>query len=141
MSRSTQAKAALVTVLIAAALVNQPIARDWFTPGLLAFGILNVLLAPPGTFGVRALAIGATFAALLWSGTFSMAVALLAWLVWPTAFMVAWAVAREPGGTPSHEPPEGDAAAGRWSDLCCVCRSSVKSRSFSPTRRAPSRGH
>lgn len=113
MSRITQTKAALVAVLLVAALVNQPIARDWFTPGLLAFGLLNVLLAPAGTFGVRALAIGATFAGLLWGGQLAMAVAVLAWLVWPTAFMVAWAVARESGDTPSHEPPETDAAATR----------------------------
>jgi hypothetical protein len=77
MSRSTQTKAALVALLAGIVLVNQPAARDWFTAGFLAFGILNVLFAPPGTLAVRAPAIAATLAALVLPDVLRLPVMLL----------------------------------------------------------------
>src|SRR5688572_23016560 len=103
MSKSTQLKAALVTSLVVAALLSRyaPSFRPasvWFILGLLAFGTVNVLLAAPGTEWIRATAIGASFAGLLWPAAFGGTVMLLAWLLWPPAFMVAWAVAGETAG-------------------------------------------
>ena len=45
--------------------MTRPADRDWFTVAILIFGIVNVLLDPPATFGIRAMAIAATFATLL----------------------------------------------------------------------------
>ena len=118
MSRSTQMKAALVTLLVTTALVGNrlmpPVYRPMAEPGLiglLVFAVVNVLWSPPGTFGVRAAAIGATFAALLWPDKLVGLVALLAWLVWPPAFMVSWALAREANTTANNERPDGKADA------------------------------
>jgi hypothetical protein len=113
MSRSIQAKAALVALLVGAALLNRPTPSLWFTLGLLAFGIFNVLFSAPGTAWVRAVAIGATFAGLLWPSQMVALVVLLAWLVWPPAFMVASALARDSSPAPSVDPQEGEAAATR----------------------------
>jgi hypothetical protein len=77
---------------------------------LVAFGIANVLLEPPGTLVVRAVAVVAVLAGLFFEDL-RMLVVLLAWLVWPAAFMVAWGLARNTSETWSTEPADGSAAA------------------------------
>jgi hypothetical protein len=115
MSKTIQIKAALVAVLVGAAMVGQRMGSYRPTPlgfilGLLFFGIVNVLFSPPGTLTVRAAAIITTFATLLVPALLGPFV-FLVWLVWPPAFMVAWTLARDSGGSPGVEPPEGHAAA------------------------------
>ena len=112
-------RVALVTLLVAAGLAGHRIynsATGWegyegFALGLLLFGIVNVLFSTPGTKWVRAIAIGITFVALLWPANLQL-VALIAWLVWPPAFMVAWALARESNST-LREPQEDRRTATR----------------------------
>jgi hypothetical protein len=112
-------KAAVIALLVAAAMIGHQTsisvrsAAVLFAPGLLLFGIVNVLFAPTGTHWVRTFAVAATIAALLWPEQLRTAVALLAWLVWPPAFMVAWGLARYAAAGPGVEQPEGDAAAAR----------------------------
>src|SRR5262249_8912422 len=78
---------------------------NWFTLAILAFGITNVLFDPPGTVVIRTIAIAAAFAALLWPQNLRVFMLLVAWLVWPPAFMVSWALARESrvAATEGHE--------------------------------------
>jgi hypothetical protein len=113
MSRSNQVRAALVALLIGTAFVSQPIRDDWSTIVFLLFGILNVVLNPRGTQYVRAVAVGMTFSGLLWPGLIRSILAFLAWLVWPPAFLVAWALARESDAAPAISELHGDAAAAR----------------------------
>jgi hypothetical protein len=112
-----QLKAVLVALLVGAAVLGHQMysyrpAADWFFLGWLTFGIFNVLFSPPGTQRVRAIAIGATFASLLWPTLFA-GVVFLAWLVWPPAFMVAWALASRSTANPSAGRQEGHSAASR----------------------------
>ena len=124
MSKNVQIKAALVALLVAAALAGPPTDVSWttFGPptglswlvlGVLAFGIVNVLVSLPGTYWVRAIAIGATLAALLRPSMLLVWVVLLAWLVWPPVFMVAWTLALRYGDTEGAGPQEGQRAATR----------------------------
>ena len=55
MSRSTLAKVGLIALLFAIVLMTRPADRDWFTVAILIFGIVNVLLDPPGTLAIRGL--------------------------------------------------------------------------------------
>ena len=71
MSRSTLAKVLLIALLFVTVLMTRPADRDWFTVAILIFGIVNVLLDPPATFGIRAMAIAATFAPMRASGSAS----------------------------------------------------------------------
>lgn len=110
---TTQAKTTLIVLLVGALLIDiTPPDQLWLLIGLTAFGVANVLLTLPGTAGVRMVAIGGTLAALIGrrDGWPSLMVAL-AWLVWPPAFMVSWALSREaretwgvggPGGAQSR---------------------------------------
>jgi hypothetical protein len=93
-STATQIKLAMIVALIAAAVIGHSTLSTSLTFGLLAFGVFNVLFAPPGTGWVRALAIGATLSSLILPSVFGPLV-LLVWLVWPPAFAVSWALARE----------------------------------------------
>jgi hypothetical protein len=119
MPRGIQLKAALIALLVGAAIVghqtrNSVPAVDPFILGLLLlFGIVNVLLSAPGTQWVRGIAIGTASAALLGPYQYLSIAAVLAWLTWPPAFMVAWAFARHSGGSVSSEGQEGDEAATR----------------------------
>src|SRR5207247_140938 len=103
-------KVALVTLLVAAGMAghriyNSATGFEQFALGLLLFGIANVLLSAPGTKWVRAIAIGVTVVALLWPAANLLLVAIIAWLVWCPAFMVAWALARQSNSTP-REPTD-----------------------------------
>jgi hypothetical protein len=117
MSTSSQVKAALVGLLVAAGVIGHlPFASSSAFDrraglGLLAFGVVNVLLTARGTQSVRATAIAATLAALLWPSPLLTPVGVLAWLVWPAAFMLAWALAREDSVQREMEGPRGSAAA------------------------------
>jgi hypothetical protein len=105
-------KIGLITVLLAAPIVfGSP--RDGFTLLFVAFGIANVLLEPAGTRVVRVIAVAAAFAGLFFGNDLRMLVVLLAWLVWPAAFMVAWGLARNTSETWSTDPPDGNAVATR----------------------------
>ena len=114
MSKATQLKAALVVLLVVAFVVGEQANRftyppSWFSVGLLSFGILNALFTPPGTTWVRAIAIAATFPALLWPGGLFGVAMIFSWLLWPPAFMVAWALAlaRHDGGRDQSRAQRG----------------------------------
>jgi len=81
-----------------------------FTAGLLAFGLFNVLVTPPGTAEVRAIAICCALASFVWPAYNSVVVALASAL-WPPAFLVTWAVAREPAAAGALDREIGDVAA------------------------------
>jgi hypothetical protein len=116
MSRSMQMKAALVGLLIAAQWIGRtynslPRTELGISFVLLLIGIVNVLFSTPGTYWVRVTAVGVTFATLLFPGRLLGLTVLLAWLVWPAAFMVAWAVARPSNTDLGVAPQENRGAA------------------------------
>jgi len=115
MSRSFQVKVAFVALLVGAGAIGQQTSTGegthWLWLGVLLFGIANVLLTVPGTRWVRGIAIGAAFLTLVWPDASMALTLLLAWLVWPPAFLLAWALDRHISRTASAEQPEGDAAA------------------------------
>jgi hypothetical protein len=98
-----------VVVLLAAAAVGGAtgVFADTSTrqlvTGLIAFGLVNALVEVPGTWGVRAITIGTIAVSLVLQGesrTFAVSATLfMAWLVWPPAFLVAWALNREATAT------------------------------------------
>jgi len=110
-SRTVLTKAGAAIVLIAAVLVMPSTQRGWLVYGLLFFGIANVLFDVPGTMLIRTIAVAGTFVALVWqdSSAASWAV-LLAWLLWPPAFMVAWALGKRSRNRNADQRAE-DAAA------------------------------
>jgi hypothetical protein len=110
MSRSTLVKVGLIGLLFAIVLVTRPLDRDWITVAILIFGIVNVLLDPPGTFVIRAMAINATYATLAYKDLRAFML-LLGWLVWPPAFMVSWALGRESRLARDVEQVESKAAS------------------------------
>jgi hypothetical protein len=107
MSRSVQIKAALVTALVAAATLGRTLdgpviergGAEFFMAGLWLFGLANVVFAPRGTEWVRGFAIGGVLFGLLTPGPASVIVAVLAWLAWPPAFLVAWATSDPSSGS------------------------------------------
>jgi len=110
MSRNTLVKVLLVALLIFTVLMTRPADRDWVTVAFVIFGFVNVLLDPPGTLAIRAMAIAGTFATLLYKDLFALML-VLAWLVWPPAFMVCWALERESRVADDVEQLESDAAS------------------------------
>ncbi len=101
----------MAVLLIVAVLVMPPSHRAWSVYGVLLFGITNVFLDVPGTDFIRTLSAAAAFVVLIWQDS-AVAVwtALLAWLIWPPAFMVSWALARSPNGSGVPEPAQTAAA-------------------------------
>jgi len=99
-------KAAVLTALLAAALISRSF--DWVTVGVLAFGSFNALVSLPGTRLVRGAAIVSSLVVILSAGHLRAIAVLLCWLVWPPAFLVAWALARV-DATPDEERPERSA--------------------------------
>ncbi len=114
MSRRVLLKVITVTALVGLALIGRDVRafNQWITSGLVAFGIVNVVFSPRGTMGIRATAIAGAAGALFWPPLQTLVV-LLAWLVWPPAFLVAWAVSRYSNDPPDGEQPEPSAAATR----------------------------
>jgi hypothetical protein len=98
-------KLAAAAILVAAATISGLGTRDELAVGLLAFGLFNAVVSPAGTIWVRAVAVLATLAALVFPGS-RVLVTLVAWLVWPPAIMVAWAIARERHDRQDAEPVE-----------------------------------
>src|SRR5687768_5403559 len=92
-----QPRVVAVAVLVGAALIGG--SGDWFVLAALLFGIVNALFAPPGTGWVRGAAVGASLVALGSWPDFRPTVAVLTWLVWPPAMLVAWALATEAPAT------------------------------------------
>ncbi len=110
MSRNTLVKVVLIAMLLATVLMTRPADRDWFTVAILIFGIVNVLLDPPGTSLIRAIAIAGAFGTLVYKDLRAFTL-LLGWLVWPPAFMVGWALGRESRIEPAIEQAESKAAS------------------------------
>jgi hypothetical protein len=96
MSKRIRLQLALAALLVASALVNRAQLGPWSVGAMVAFGLLNIFLAPPGTAVVRAPVIAICLAALWWYGP---AVAVLlgaAAFLWPAAFGVAWILGQLP---------------------------------------------
>jgi hypothetical protein len=106
-SRSIRTQVILAAALVAAALIGGRAQPEWVKPATLIFGIFNVVFSPPSTRWVTGTAIGAAVATLLWPNLFAGPMLVLASLVWPLAFVVAWTVAAgtEPGPEPSAGEP------------------------------------
>lgn len=77
--------------LVAAAVIGRS-HGPWIVGPLLAFGLFNVAVTPPGTAIVRLVSSVWALCALLAPGNWWTLVAVLAWLVWPPAYAVAWAL-------------------------------------------------
>jgi hypothetical protein len=104
-------RVALVALLVGAAVIGRPAGGLWITLGVLTFAIFNVVTAPPGTEWVRASAVGAAFAALLWPGQLLGPVVVFALLVWPLAIMMAWALTYKSGGALRVDSEEAKGAS------------------------------
>jgi hypothetical protein len=100
MAGLTPTKIVLVVALAAAALQD---VGDRVTVGALLFGVFNALFARAGTAWIRGLAIGASFLMMLLPGDARLGMVFLAWLLWPPAFLVAWALGREQHTTVENE--------------------------------------
>jgi hypothetical protein len=85
-----------VAALAAAAVIGR--STGWLPIGILGFGLLNVFATAPGTRGVRVVAVAASIATLLSPSNARPVMTLFAWWLWPTAYFVAWALAREVSG-------------------------------------------
>jgi hypothetical protein len=110
MSKGVPLKVAVVTMLVGAALIRNGVPTAEFSHrlvlGILAIGIFNALVSPPGTLWVRSFGVVCSFIGLLFpDGPRALAVFLL-WLAWPPAYLVAWSLepkaALEPASGPSN---------------------------------------
>jgi hypothetical protein len=115
---ATKVKVTLIVLLVGAAVVGRYQLTTRFDTlvliGFLAFGIFNVLVGPEGTLWVRVPAVLLTCAALVSANEVSWIIAgLFAWLVWPPAFMVAWALGRERAEARREDEADHDASTRR----------------------------
>ena len=85
--------AVLVVVLVAAAVIGRA-HGPWVAGGLLAFGLFNAVIAPPGTEVVRLASVLVVAGALVSSDGWWAAIAVIGWLLWPPAYAVAWSLGR-----------------------------------------------
>src|SRR5436309_2184611 len=108
MSRRTQIKAVAAALLIGTSLVTHSL-QTRVDVLVLAFGLFNALIDPPGTLWVRAVAVGATIVAMT-NVVALVLIGLLMWLAWPPAYMVTWALARR--ATAETADPAVDRRAG-----------------------------
>lgn len=74
--------------------------RDPLALGMLGFLVLNLIARAPGTRWIRIVSAGAALAALVLGDDVGTVVALLAWFVWPPAFLAAWAASHDPDAPP-----------------------------------------
>jgi hypothetical protein len=95
MSKAFLMKLGAAVLLVAAVLVMASSQRNWFAYALLLFGLINVFLDVPGTTLIRTLGVIAAFVALVWQDIVALWAAVFLWLVWPPAFMVSWALAKD----------------------------------------------
>src|SRR6478735_1709352 len=113
MSSSAQKKI-LAALMMGFAATSYFMARtppgDFLTPAILVFGLFNLLVTPPGTQEVRAIAICCALASFVWPAYNSVVVALAS-VLWPPAFLVTWAIAREPAAAGEIDREIGDVAA------------------------------
>jgi hypothetical protein len=95
MSKDVLARLGGLLLLIGAAFIR-PGKPDVWVFGLLAFGILNLIVSIPGTAVVRFAAVVVSIVGLLLRDNTSIntGLLLLAWLIWPAALLTAWSVAR-----------------------------------------------
>jgi hypothetical protein len=120
MAKQVPIKVALIALLIGVAVVGRfqhttwAATDTWLVVGFLAFAIFNVVVGPKGTLWVRVPAVLLMCAALL-HATESLWIpaVLFAWLVWPPAFLVAWALERERAEALGGEPTDHDASTRR----------------------------
>ena len=96
MTKPTMTQLVTVVALLAAAAFGPGTGNAAGTTGLLSFGLANALLALPGTRWVRTVSICGAMAALLWPAKLLVGLGILAWLAWPPAFLVAWALGSPP---------------------------------------------
>ena len=94
MATMIQVRAALGAMFLAAVIIGHA-AFEWTTIALVLFGAFNLIVPAPGTGWVRGTTVACVVAALVWKDVLLVPVALLAWLVWPPAYMVAWATGRQ----------------------------------------------
>lgn len=99
MRKRVPTKVAIVALLVGATLLGNGAPATgiaWgLILGLLAIGIFNAVVSPPGTFWIRGLSVACTFIGLLFPDGPRAVVVFLMLLVWPPAYVTAWAVARE----------------------------------------------
>ena len=113
MSKGVPLKVAVVTMLVGTALIRNGVPTVVFAIGrlvlgILAIGIFNVVVSPPGTLWVRGFGVVCSFIGLLFpDGPRAVAVVLL-WLVWPPAYLVAWSL--ESARFEAELEPPSDAA-------------------------------
>src|SRR5262245_2853040 len=81
----------------------------WWQIGFLIFGAFNALVETPGTVVVRVAAVLLS-AAILFVPP-SSALILVLWLVWPPAYMGAWALATESRDRKGTDESDRDGAA------------------------------
>jgi len=113
MSKSTLTKIAVLALLGGAAFAGRSGEKYPLIFGLLAFGIFNLLVSVPGTTWVRRTAVAASLVGLLLPGDAKSVVVVLAWLVWPPAFLVTWAVSGHRNATPDVGLREGSAGGNK----------------------------
>src|SRR6267154_5335151 len=92
MPKTTLTKIAVLALLGGAAFAGRSGEKYPLIFGLLAFGIFNLLVSVLGTTWVRGTAVAASLVGLLLPSDVNSVVVVLAWLVWPPAFLVTWAV-------------------------------------------------
>jgi len=78
----------------------------WWQAALVIFGVFNAVVEPPGTAFVRIAAVLVSAGVLFVPP--SGALVIILWLVWPPAYMGAWALAAESRGQES--PGDGESA-------------------------------
>src|SRR5689334_1696145 len=71
--------------------------RSWPSLCVLLFGLFNAFAVAPGTLAVRTVSIAAAVVTLLFPHDYMTWMKLFAWLPWPPAFLVAWALGAEAG--------------------------------------------
>jgi hypothetical protein len=117
MSRETKTQILLAAATLGAGLISYQTPRadtigSWITFGWVAFGLLNAIVAVPGTFWLRIGAVAISVFAVLQQGVIGSAFALLIWLFWPAAFMVAASLGRrlQPPSERRPDPTEDTGA-------------------------------
>src|ERR687896_595987 len=102
MSRGVPIKLAVVTMLVGATLIgngappyNTDGLRTGLLLGLLAIGIFNALVSPPGTLWVRSFGIVCSFIGLIFQGNVRGIVVFLLWLVLAFAYLLVWLLKSE----------------------------------------------
>lgn len=108
MSTQMNWKVVVVGALLAAALVGG--STSWYGIAILVLGVFNTLVAVPGTFAVRVVAIIAAAAALLGVVGPEVIIVFAAW-IWPPALLVGWGIARRRDGAEEiDDTPAGQRA-------------------------------